>query len=65
MSNSDTCLSFTARIKSCTNLRLLELGLVPETSVFVERFVFGMVVISFRGARFGIRKSDYAELTFH
>lgn len=65
MRKTDVNSSFTATIKSCTHFRLLEYGLVPGTTVTVELFTFGMVVISFRGSRFGIRKSDYAELTFH
>lgn len=65
MSFLDVNSSFTARVKSCTDIRLLELGLVPETEVLVELFTFGMIVLSFRGSRFGIRESDYSKLTFH
>ena len=65
MSLLDGNSSFSARIKSCTDIRLLELGLVPETEVLVELFAFGMVVLSFRGSRFGIREYDYSKLTFH
>jgi Fe2+ transport system protein FeoA len=54
-----------AVIKDCTNHRLLELGLVPDTEVFVERRAFGIVVLSFRGSMFGIRESDFANITFH
>ncbi|MBS3085002.1 ferrous iron transport protein A [Candidatus Pacearchaeota archaeon] len=50
-------------ITSCNNLRLLEHGFVPKTSITVYKKFLGLTCVSLRGAIIACRDKDYQEVS--
>jgi len=50
-------------IVSCSDLRLLELGFVPGSTLTVLKYEWYGVVVSLRNSTIALRKTDFHKLT--